>query len=329
MDHARAPVTAPAVRRRTVLVGAGAALVGSLAACGRGPDYPAGPLRIASGSPGGVYYDYAGGIEAVVRAVLPRLSPVVLPTAASLENLWILAAGYAELAFTSADAAADGYRGVDRFAAPIPMAALARIYESYLHLVVRRDRGIRQVRDLRGKAVSIGAKDSGTELFATRVLRLAGLDPARDLRAVRLNPEPAAETVRAGQLDAMFFLGGVPTSAVAGLVASRTPVALLDLGGFVPQLRNRYGEVYLERTIPASTYGLPPTVTAGVANYLVVPGSMDARLAYWLVRALFEHRDVLAAAHPAGRRLDRAAAIGTSPLPLHPGAERYYREAKL
>jgi TRAP transporter TAXI family solute receptor len=334
MDQARVPVTAAVVRRRTVLSGAGAALagslVGALASCGSSPDYPAGPLRIASGRRGGVYYEYADGVAAVVHAVLPRLSPVVLPTAASLENLWILNAGYAELAFTSADAAADGYRGMGRFTAPIPMAALARIYESYLHLVVRRDRGIRRVLDLRGKAVSIGEQDSGTELFATRVLKLAGLDPARDLRAVRLPPEQAAESVQAGQLDAMFFLGGIPTSAVAGLVTSGTPVALLDLGGHVSALRAQYGEVYLERTIPASTYRQPaPTVTAGVANYLVVPGAMDARVAYRLVRALFEHRDMLAAAHPAGSRLDRGAAISTDPLPLHPGAERYYREAKL
>src|SRR5215470_14172415 len=112
MDDTRAPVTAPVVCRRTVLSGAGAALVGALTSCGSGPDYPAGPLRIASGSRGGVYYEYARGIAAVVRAVLPRLKPEVLETNASLQNLWRLAAGRAELAFTSADAAADAYRGV-------------------------------------------------------------------------------------------------------------------------------------------------------------------------------------------------------------------------
>jgi TRAP transporter TAXI family solute receptor len=161
------------------------------------------------------------------------------------------------------------------------------------------------------------------------VLGLAGLDPKRDLRAEWLAPDSAADAIRAGRLDAMFFLGGIPTSAVADLVDSRAPVALLDLGHYVQGLRKEHGEVYLERTIPASTYRLPTrTVTAGVANYLVVPGTMAAREAYWLVRALFEHRDMLAAAHPTGSRLDRAAAIGTDPLPLHPGAERYYREAK-
>ena len=91
-----------------------------------------------------------------------------------------------------------------------------------------------------------------------------------------------------------------------------------------------YGEVYVERTIPVSAYGLPtPTSTVGVANYLVVAKAMDERVAYHAVRAMFEHRDQLAAAHPAGSRLDRSAAINTLPLPLHPGAVRYYREAKV
>src|SRR5262249_58418386 len=123
------PVGASAVRRRSVLTGVSAAGLGWLAGCTSRPGYPAVPLRIASGSKGGVYYDYAHGIEAVVRAVLPRLRPKVLVTAASLEHLRLLASGRAELAFTTADAADAAYRGQDPFTAAIPVEALARIYE--------------------------------------------------------------------------------------------------------------------------------------------------------------------------------------------------------
>src|SRR5262249_53010313 len=155
-----------------------------------------------------------------------------------------------------------------------------------------------------------------------------GLDPVRGLHAEQWDPKPAAEGVRSGRLDAMFFSGGIPTEAIATL-AARVPIALVDLAGYAQLLRHRYGEVYLERTIPPSTYGLgAPTVTAGVADYLVVSPTMPEPLAYWLVRALFEHRDMLATFHQEARRLDRVAAIGTYPLPLHPGAARYYWEAK-
>src|SRR5690242_3564014 len=99
------------MRRRTVLRAVAATVVAGAAGCASPPDYPAGPLRIASGGNGGVYFQYAQGIAAVVRATLPRLRPSVVPTAASVENVELVAAGRAELGLTTADAAADAYRG--------------------------------------------------------------------------------------------------------------------------------------------------------------------------------------------------------------------------
>ena len=329
MTSALALPGASGLRRRVLLGSCSAAGLASLGGCVRKPDYPPGPLRIASGGEGGVYHKYAEGIAAVVRGLLPRLGPQVLSTAASVENLRLVAAGRAEVGFTTADAAADGYRGHPPFRSALPVVALGRIYQNYLHLAVRQDRGIGTVADLYGRPMSPGAADSGTELVATRILSLAGLDLTRDVPAERLDPNVAAQAVSAGRLDAMFFSGGIPTPAILDLVRG-SPVGLLDLGGFVPALRRRYGEVYVERTIPTSAYGLSgPTVSVGVANYLVVARWMDDRVAYHVIRAMFEHRDRLAAAHPAGISLDRRAAISTYPLPLHPGAIRYYREAKV
>jgi TRAP transporter TAXI family solute receptor len=312
------------LRRRTLL---GAAATAVLSGCAAPPDYPAGPLRIASGGPGGVYYDYAQGIAAVVRAALPRLRPQVIPTAASVANVELVAAGQADVGLTTADAAAAAFRGQPPFTDGLPLLALARTYENYLQLAVRLDRHIAGASDLAGRHVSIGPRGSGTALVAERLLPMAGV-PLSALDAARLDPAPAADAVRAGTLDGMFFSGGIPSDALVALTAA-VPVAFLPLGEYVAPMRTRYGEVYVERTIPASVYGLgTPTVTLGVANYLVVHRAMDAAIAYHLVRALFEHRDLLAAAHPEGAHLDRAQAISTYPLALHPGAVRYYREMK-
>src|SRR6266550_5857219 len=133
----------PLVRRRTLLLGAAGGV--ALAGCGGDPGYPAGPLRIASGGTGGVYFAYAQAIATVVRTALPRLRPTVLTTAASVENLQMVAAGRAEVGFTSADAAADAFLGKPPFPVALPVAALGRIYENYLHLVVRLDRAITKV----------------------------------------------------------------------------------------------------------------------------------------------------------------------------------------
>src|SRR5262249_35069577 len=151
----------------------------------------------------------------------------------------------------------------------MPVQALGRIYEDYLHLVVRKDRRINRVTDLRGHRISIGAPGSGTELISGRLLSVAGI-PLSDLHVERLNPGVAAEAARSGRLGGMIFAGGIPTAAIATL-AHQVPIVLLELGYLVPGLRERFGEVYVERTIPASTYGLgAPTVTFGIANYLVV-----------------------------------------------------------
>jgi uncharacterized protein len=328
MRRAGGPPRVPPLRRRTLLGGVAAAALACLDGCSDRPDYPSGPLRIASGGTGGVYYSYAQGIAAVVRDALPGLRPEVLATADSVQNLQMVAAGRAELGLTTADAAADAHWGGPPFPAVLPVQALCRIYENYVQLAVRRDRDIHRLTDLRGKAVSIGPPGSGTELVTSRLLPLAGLDPAVDLHPSGLDPDVAADAVRSGRLDGMFFSGGIPTAAIEAL-ARQVPIALLDLAEYLPLMRDRYGEVYLERTIPGSTYGLGrPAVTFGVANYLVVPATMDERVAYRVTQALFEHREALASAHPMGTRLDRTAAITTYPLSLHPGAARYFRDSK-
>lgn len=317
-----------ALRRRLV-----AAAVLTLAACcaaGCGPEPPPrGPLRIATGGRGGVYYAYGEGLAQVVRERWAGGEVRVLATAASVENIRLVGRGDADVAFTLADAAALGVEGAPPFPAPQPVRALARLYDNYVHLVVRAGGPVRGLGDLRGRAVSTGAAGSGTELVAARLLGLAGIDPERDLTRRRLGVDESAAALRSGGIEAFFWSGGLPTKAIATL-AGQVPIRLVDLDAYVPELRDRHGEFYAERTIPASAYGLDhAAATIGVPNYLVVGAAMDDRVAHELTRLLFDGGEVLARAHPEALRLNRRAAIGTWPVPLHPGAERYYREAKL
>jgi uncharacterized protein len=314
--------------RRTVLGAMWVTGLAVAAGCRSDPTYPAMPLRIATGGQGGVYFAYGNGIAEVVRRRLPRLSPDVLVTAASIENLRLVAAGDAEAGFTLADSAALAHAGQPPFTSELPVAALARLYDNYLHVVVRSDLRLDTVADLRDRPVSVGASGSGTELIADRLLTAAGLTVDRDLRASRFGVDASAAALAARELDAFFFSGGIPTQAIDKLARTMS-IRLLDVGGFVPALRGRYGEVYAERTIPASAYMLgAPVTTVGVPNYLVVSAGMREPLAYDLIRVMFAGREELAQAHPEGRRLDRGSAINTFPLELHPGAARYYRETK-
>ncbi|MFC4911932.1 TAXI family TRAP transporter solute-binding subunit [Actinomadura gamaensis] len=287
------------------------------------------PVVIATGGEGGVYHALGDAFAATLHDRW-KVRATVLTTAASIENLRLLAAHKADLAFTTVDSADLATRGAGPFAGNVRIAALSGLYDDYLHIVVRADGPIRSVADLRGRRVSTGAAGSGTEVLAGRVLAAAGVRVSgRDaIVRSRLSASASGEALRAGRIDAFFFNGGLPTPAVTDL-ARTVRVRLLPVGSLVAGLQRSFGEVYLARSIPATTYGMGREVpTVATPNVLVVRADMPAAEARELTALLFASRSRLAAVHAQARRLDRRAALVTYPLPLHPGAALYFRETK-
>ncbi|WP_190254453.1 TAXI family TRAP transporter solute-binding subunit, partial [Dactylosporangium sucinum] len=268
---------------------------------------------------GAVYYKYGTAIAALAKRYLPKVRASVLETAASQENVDDVRDDRADVAFTQADIAGAGHA-----AAPGRLAALARIYDDYIHVVVAAGGPVQTVADLRDRRVSIGAPGSGTAVTAERILSVAGLSVQR----VQLGLDDSAKALAGGQVDAFFFSGGLPVATITDL-AQHFPIRLIDLQAVVSELRHNYGDYYAERVVPASTYrGISNIVAVGIANYLLVRTSMPDPLAYGVTQLLFERRDELAKAHQAAARLNIRSAINTPPLPLHPGAARYYRGQK-
>jgi TRAP transporter TAXI family solute receptor len=289
----------------------------TLAGCvGRPPGHRL--VRIATGSRNAVYYALGSALARVIDQDLPNTDASVLVTAASAENLQLIASGRAEVGFTQADVLVSG--GV---AAP-SMVALARVYDDLLHLVARGDGPIRTLEDLAKKKVSVGARGSGTVVTVRRLLTVARM---RGLDERQLNLDDSVAALTAGEIDAFFFSGGLPVAGIKELSA-KVPTRLVDLSKWAGDLRKTYSDVYVVRDVPLSAYQMPAVATVAVPNLLVVASSMDEGLAFDLTRLLLERRDVLAAAHPAAERLDIRSAIATLPVPLHPGAARYYRSIK-
>lgn len=276
-------------------------------------------IRIATGSPGAVYYKYGQAYADIINRELRGVHATVLVTTASVTNAQMVRDGQAEVGFAQADILSDNLYTDG-------LAALARVYDDQLHLVVGATSGISTVQDLAGRRVSTGAPGSGTFITAERLLRLAGLRSDRfQERRLGLNESVAA--LRAGEIDAFFFSGGLPVGAIAQL-AGESAIRLVDLGAWVSQMRQAYTDVYGERAVPRSVYGLPPISTIGDPNYLVVSLRLPEHVAYDLTRILIQHRAELGRAHPAAEWLDSRTAIHTVPLDLHPGAVRFYRDAK-
>lgn len=312
-----------------------AVLLGLTTACGSGEGTSTPSVRrlsIATGGTGGVYYPYGGGIAKVIGESLPNVEATAEVTAASVDNLKLIAQGQADIAFTLADTLDDAVKAQGAFKESGAVAArtLAVLYSNMTHLVTIEGKGISTVADLKGKVVSTGAPGSGTEVIAFRVLEAAGLNPQTDVRKQGLSASASVDAIKDGKIDAFFWSGGLPTAAVLDLANTvGVTVKLIPNDSVVPALQQKYGaSLYSTVVIPKSTY---PGMTAdvpvvAVTNALVVNEKMDAQLAYDLTRVLFEKQPDLAAIHPEAGKLSLAAAVLGSPAPFHPGAIKFYTE---
>jgi TRAP transporter TAXI family solute receptor len=281
-------------------------------------------LSIATGNTTGVYYTLGGAYaESINAATGGKLKATAAETSASLQNIQQLVAGTHQIAFSLADTAADAVNGTASFSEPQPIAALTRLYPNYTQVIARADAGISSIADMRGKRVSTGAPNSGTEVIAKRMLTAAGLDPDRDIQAQRTELGKTVEGMKDGSIDAMFWSGGLPTGGVTDLfVSQRDAVKLLDVTGTLDKLKE-INPIYERGVIPASTYQTPADVpTVVVPNVLLVKDNLDGNTACVLTKALFEHKDDLVRASRAAQDITLETARQTSPVPLHPGAKK-------
>ena len=288
-----------------------------------------GRLSIATGGTGGVYSVYGGGLANVISKNLKGYQATAETTSASVDNLLLIQDGGTDIAFTLADTAIDAVQGKEAFKEPVPLRALAQIYTNYTQVVTTRGSGIESIEDLKGKRVSVGSPNSGTEVIALRVLEAAKLDPDKDIRRQQLGVDESVKAVKDGSADAFFWSGGLPTGAVTDL-ATTEKVVLLPTAEYTDALREKYGQAYQETSIPSGTYkGFDERVaTIGVPNYLVVNEKMDEQLAFDLTKLLFDQKEALVRVHPEAKNLDpKRGREVVEPVKLHPGAQRYYDEA--
>lgn len=290
---------------------------------------PAGNLRVATGLDGGVYRVYGQALADILDRELRPMRVSAVSTDGSIQNLQLLDAGRADIAFSLADAALLAVEGRSRFSRPVKVAALARLYDDYLQIIVRReDSKLRRIADLAGKTVSIGAKGSGTAVQARRILRLptVGLRGRAPVRTRSLTLKESTAALKAGDIDALFWSGGLPSEAIVDL-RKKLPIRLIGLPeGTAEQLD---AELYTDAAIPEDVYGEEGAVNTVIAsNLLVVRQDLPAKVAYRITRALFDHKRELVKKHPQARRLNLGSATQTYPLKPHPGALRWYREAR-
>jgi len=288
-------------------------------------------ISIATGGTGGVYYPLGGGVAAVLSKFVPGMQATAEVTGGSVDNLKLVGSGKPYVAFTMTDAAQDAFRGEDKFKGnKVALKTLMILYPNRMHVVSIEGRGVNKMSDLKGKRVSTGSPGSATEVMAFRIIEAEGLDKDKDLKRERLGVAESVNAIKDGKIDAFFWVGGLPTAAVTDLANTPgTKIKMIDHADAVAAMNKKYGNLYVEDTIPKDTYkGMEAdNKQATVMNILVAHESMDDKTAYNIVKTIFDKRDDLIAVHKeaANFKLENQKA-SASPVPFHPGAIKYFAE---
>jgi TRAP transporter TAXI family solute receptor len=288
-------------------------------------------IAIATGGTGGVYYPLGGGMANVLSKYLPSVQATARVTGGSVDNLKLIGNGQSEVALVMVDAALDALKGEDKFKGnKVEVRSLMVLYPNRMHVVSVEGRGIEKIDDLKGKRVSTGSPGSATEVMAFRVIEAAGLDKDKDMRRERLGVAESVNAIKDGKIDAFFWVGGLPTAAVTDLGATPgVKIKMIDTAHLVDKMNQKYGNLYSAGVIKAKTY---PTQekdnpVSVVQNILVANASMPDKVAYDIVKTLFDKRPELIAVHrEAENFVMEAQTSKNTPIPWHPGALKYYQE---
>lgn len=287
-------------------------------------------ISIGTGGTGGVYYPYGGGLAALITKYIPNYEATAEVTAASGDNCILLSTGKVQLGLMGADIALDAVEGrLKGYAKKIPLRTIAELYPQVTCLIVNDNSDIKKPTDVKGRKISTGAPNSGTEFKALRILKAYGIDPDKDINRQRLSFTESAGALKDGKLDAIFTDGGVPLGSVLDLAA--TPglkIRFINHGDAVEKMNKEYGPIYYEYKIPKGTYpGINyESIGVGNANGVATTADMDADFVYKFIQMIFEHKAELVTIHKEAQNISLENAVKGSPIPFHKGAAKYYKE---
>jgi len=306
-------------------------LLAATLAAGSAATHAAEFINVLTGGTSGVYYPLGVSLSQIYAKALPGAKTSVQATKASAENLNLLQAGRGEIAFTLGDSLSDAWKGDEEagFKAPLKkLRGVAGIYPNYIQIVASADAGIKSLADLKGKRISVGAPKSGTELNARAVLKAAGLS-YKDFAKVEYLPfGESVELMKNRQLDVTLQSAGLGVASLRDLATAVKIVVVPVPADVVAKVGDA---AYQPGTIPAKTYeGQNEDVpTVAIQNFLVTHEGVSTETVYAMTKSMFDNLDQMVAAHAAAKAIKKENAPKNMPLPLHPGAEKYYREAGL
>lgn len=289
-------------------------------------------FRIGTGGTAGTYYPVGGMIANAVSA--GNVVSTAVASNGSVANVNAIVGGAAESGFVQADVAAWAYTGTglwDGRGKVEDLRSIANLYPESVHLVVRKGLGVKSVADLKGKKVSIDEPGSGTIINARAILGAYGLKDA-DIKAEFVKPNQAADKMKDGSIDAFFFTGGFPAAAITELATSGPGIEIVAIDGPAAETLRKNLPFFAVDEIPAGTYkDVAAVKTVSVGAQWVTSAKISNDLVYEITKALWSDktRTALDNGHAKGKAITKATALNGLGAPLHPGAEKFYKEAGL
>lgn len=283
-------------------------------------------ISIGTGGTAGVYYPLGGGFAAALSKHVPGMQATAEVTGGSVSNLQLIATGKPYIGFTMVDAAKDALDGTGKFKEKVNLRTLLVLYPNRMHVVSTTSTGIKTLKDLKGKRVSVGSIGSATEVMTTRLLEAVGVEVQRE----RLSVAESVNALKDGKIDAFTWVGGLPTAGVTDLASSPgITIQMIDHTEAIPAMVKKYGNLYYPDVIPMSTYkGMAAdNKIASIANILVASADMSDETAYNIVKTIIEKREDLKLVHKAAGEIEaKNQKNAATPVPFHPGAMKYFKE---
>ncbi|WP_284279820.1 TAXI family TRAP transporter solute-binding subunit [Limnobacter litoralis] len=287
-------------------------------------------INILTGGTSGVYYPIGVALSKIYADAMPGVRTQVQSTKASVENLNLLQQGRGELAIALGDSVKSAVQGDEEagFKEPLDkLRGIAALYPNYVQIVAAKGSNIHTLADLKGKRVSVGAPKSGTELNARRIFEAAGMSYKDFAKTEYLPYAESVELMKNRQLDATLQSAGLGVASLKDLSSSME----ITMVAIPADVIKKLGPPYVEGVIPANTYtGQDKDVpTAAIVNFLVSTTAVSDDEAYKMTKLLWENLPALRSAHKAADAIKFENAIKGMPVPLHPGAAKYYKEKGL
>lgn len=287
---------------------------------------------IATGGTGGTYYPLGGMLAQLLsnNAEIPnvKLSATAETGNASVANAKLLGRGEIESAFVAADILDAAYKGVSQFdGEPLKsLRAIGALYPETVQLVVRADSGIEKFEDLKGKSISSGSPGSGQWQLLGDLLTAYGIS-REDISEDFSSFSQSVDKIKDGNLDASLITAGAPTSSVIDL-ANGHEIRVVPLSGPAIAKLQETQPYYVSSILPAGAYkGQDADVeTLAVRAIWATHDGMADDVIYAVTKALYENTETLGQVHPKGKEIAVETALQSVSIPVHPGAEKFYKE---